>query len=105
WAGKFDPECVSVFALEDQISGRVAEQLLQRLTAADRQRLSRTYTPTTEAHELYLRGRYFLSQDNEESLTKSLEYFRKTIENDPNYGLAHAAIAEASVEMAIQGYL
>jgi TolB-like protein/Tfp pilus assembly protein PilF len=105
WASKFDAEFVNVFALEDQISEQVAEQLLRKLTAADRRKLSRTYTPSAEGHELYLRGRYFWSQDTEESLGKSLEYFTKAVAQDPNYSLAHAAIAEAYVEMAIQGYL
>ena len=48
-----------------------------------------------QAYELYLRGRYFWNRRTEEGLRQSIDYFRQSINADPNYALAYAGLADS----------
>jgi tetratricopeptide (TPR) repeat protein len=64
------------------------------LTTTDEQRLTRRYTSSTAAYELYLKGRYYSFKFSKEGIEKGIEYLRQAIEVDPEYALAHAGVAE-----------
>lgn len=53
-----------------------------------------------QAYELYLRGRYFWNRRTVEGLRKSTDYFRQSIEADPNYALAYAGLADSFALLA-----
>ena len=52
-------------------------------------------TEVFEAHEAYLRGRYFWNKRNPEGVVKSVEHFRRAIDLDPTYAAAYAGLADA----------
>ncbi|HEX7313872.1 MAG TPA: tetratricopeptide repeat protein [Pyrinomonadaceae bacterium] len=58
-------------------------------------RARRHTTEVFEAHEAYLRGRYFWNKRNAEGVEKSVEHFRRAIDLDPTYGAAYAGLADA----------
>ena len=62
WADRFDEHSGDIFAVEDSIAARVAAQLALQMTSADAQSLARHDTENREAHELYLKGRFFWSK-------------------------------------------
>jgi DNA-binding winged helix-turn-helix (wHTH) protein/TolB-like protein/Flp pilus assembly protein TadD len=95
WADKFDGQFANIFGIQDQISERVAGILSQQISETERERLVKRDTTDSLAYELYLRGRYFLNQTNDENLRKALNYFQQAIERDPQY--AHAYTGEADV--------
>ena len=45
-------------------------------------------TEDPEAHQLYMKGRYFWNKRNPENLKKAIEYFERAIAQDPAYALA-----------------
>jgi DNA-binding winged helix-turn-helix (wHTH) protein/Flp pilus assembly protein TadD len=49
----------------------------------------------SEANRLYARGRYFFEKRTADSLHRSIHYFRQAIELAPNFGRAHAGLANA----------
>jgi hypothetical protein len=71
----------------------IASQIRVKLTPQEQTRLASARPVNPEAHELYLKGRYFWSKRTREALTKSLEYFQRAIERDPSYALAYAGLA------------
>jgi eukaryotic-like serine/threonine-protein kinase len=95
WASSFDEPFSNVFAVQDAISQRVAEELVASLTPDDRSRLMARYTGNTEAYQLYVRGRYFWERRTADALRKSIEYYRQAIERDPSYALAFAGLADS----------
>jgi serine/threonine-protein kinase len=95
WAGQFDEKMTDIFAVQDAISERVAAALAVPLTSEARAGLMRRYTENVEAYQLYLRGRYFLSQRLPEALQKAIESFRQAISLDANYALAYAGLSSA----------
>lgn len=48
-----------------------------------------------QAHDLYLRGRYFWNKRSGEGIRKAAGYFEQAIGQDPNYALAYAGLADA----------
>src|SRR4051812_42711215 len=95
WAGTFDQEFTSVFALQDTISEKVTSALALRLGADEKKRLTRRYTENVEAYHLYLKGRYHLGKATKAGITKGIDFLQQAIDIDPTYALAYAELAEA----------
>jgi TolB-like protein/Flp pilus assembly protein TadD len=95
WAEKYDERFSDFFALEDSISGRVAEVLTRRLTADDRLRLAKRHTGSLDAHHWYLKGRYHWNRRTEEGLRRAIECFNEAIAADPNHALASVGLADS----------
>jgi serine/threonine-protein kinase len=82
-----------LFAVQDVISEQVAHALMLKLTAEQRQRLTKRYTENVEAYQLYLRGRYHLDKGTINETKKAVEYFQQATALDPNYTLAYTGLA------------
>jgi TolB-like protein/Tfp pilus assembly protein PilF len=95
WAETYDRKLTDVFAVETEIATKVADTLQARLTGAQRVALAAHPTENMQAHELYLKGRFFWNKRTGDDLQKSIEYFNQAIAADPNYALAYAGIADA----------
>lgn len=105
WAGQFDEHLTDVLELEDAISEQVASALIPQLTGEDRQKLSKRGTNDPRAYEAYLRGRFYWNQFTSQSLPKALEAFQNAVAIDPEYALAHAAIADFYIWANIYGLI
>ena len=105
WAENYDRELEDVFAIQSDISRKVAESLEIRLLGNDKERIEKPKTASAEAHTLYLKGRYYWNERNEESLRKALDYFRLATEKDPNYALAYSGMADCYTVLADFGLL
>lgn len=105
WAGQFDKHLTDVLELEDAISEEVAAALIPQLTGEDLEKLSKRGTDNPRAYEAYLRGRFYWNQFTPQSLPKALEAFQTAIEADPNYALAHVAIADFYIWANIFGLI
>lgn len=95
WMRQFDEQWTDIFAVEDAISQRVANDLAVTLSGEEREELARNYTTDPEAYQLYLLGRYHWNKRSGEAIRKSIESFQKAIDRDPNYALAYVGLADA----------
>jgi TolB-like protein len=94
WADTFDRKLTDVFAIESEIAKTIADTLKAKLTGSERNAIAVQPTQNTEAHQLYLKGRYLWNRRTGENLKKALAYFQEAAEKDPNYALAYAGIAD-----------
>jgi tetratricopeptide (TPR) repeat protein len=94
WAGQFDEKFTDVLTLEDAISSNVAEAIVPHLTGDELTRLAKRGTNDPEAHEAYLRGRSYWNKFNEDGFAKAIVCYHQAIAIDPDYAVAHAAVAE-----------
>jgi len=94
WADTFDRKLTDIFQIESDIAKTVAETLKTKLTGSEERAISEQPTANVEAHELYLKGRYFWNRRTAENLRRALSYFQQAAEKDPNYALAYAGIAD-----------
>jgi len=97
WGETYDRNLTDVFAAESDIARAIATTLQAKLTGSEQHALTARPTENTEAHQLYLRGRYFWNKRTGADLKKSIGYFNDAIGKDPNYALAYAGLADAYV--------
>jgi adenylate cyclase len=101
WADTYDRKLTDIFSVESEIARTVAETLQAKLTGSAKQALASRPTENPEAHELYLKGRYFWNRRTEENLKKALGYFQQAIEKDPSYALAYSGMADCYALMPV----
>jgi serine/threonine protein kinase/tetratricopeptide (TPR) repeat protein len=93
WAGQFDEQFTDVLNLEDIISSHVAEAIVPHLTVDQRLRLAKRGTDNPQAHEAYLRGRFYWNTFTEDGFARAIVCYQQAIALDPKYALAHAGVA------------
>ena len=93
WAAQYDEQFTDVLSLEDAISSQVAEALVPHLTGDERLTLARRGTNDPQAHEAYLRGRFYWNTFTEDGFARAIVCYHQAIALDPNYAVAHAGVA------------
>ena len=108
WSQTFEREMQNIFAVQDEISDAVSNELKVTLEGVH---TAKTKEPNPEAYNNYLQGRYFFNKRTKEDLEKAVTYFKKTVQIDPRFarawvGLAttHTAQADRSYILAKEGY-
>jgi TolB-like protein/Flp pilus assembly protein TadD len=95
WAEIYDRKLTDIFKVESDIAKTIAETLQARLTDSEVHALATRPTENSEAHQLYLKGRYFWNKTTAEDIKKAIDYFNRAIGVDPNYALAYVGLADA----------
>src|SRR5439155_3302124 len=80
---------------KSEIAKTIAETLQTKLTGSERNAIAAQPTENTEAHQLYLKGRYLWNRRTGENLKKALAYFEQAAEKDPHYALAYSGMADS----------
>jgi TolB-like protein/Flp pilus assembly protein TadD len=94
WAETYDRKLTDVFAVESEIAKAIAERLKANLTGTAEHVLASRPTENPEAHQLYMKGRYFWNKRTTENLKKAIDYFEQAIGKDPAYALAYSGLAD-----------
>jgi TolB-like protein/Flp pilus assembly protein TadD len=103
WADTFDRKLTDVFQIESDIAKTIAEKLQAKLTGSEEHALSIKPTADSEAHQLYLQGRYLWNRRTGGNLKKALSYFQQAVEKDPGYALAYTGIADSCALIPVYG--
>ena len=92
WAESYDRDLNDVLGLEGEVSQAIAHEVGIKLTPQAQRRLEHGSTRNPEAHDAYLRARYFLDKDDKEGAIKCVQYFEEAIAKDPSYAAAYAGL-------------
>ncbi len=105
WARSYERELKDVLAMQDEVARDIAGEI--RINVTDRQRtnLQAPVQVDPQAHEDYLRGRYWWHRRGRENELKGLQYFEQAVQVDPSYALAWSGIADSYIVMAHHGGL
>jgi serine/threonine-protein kinase len=101
WGKQYNQKMTDLVTLQTQIAQDVSENLKAKLTRAEEQKVTKSYTANPDAYRLYLQGRYFWNKRTERDLRKSVEYFGQALSLDPNYALAYSGIADANSALGL----
>jgi eukaryotic-like serine/threonine-protein kinase len=100
WAESFDMRMTDIFTIQDTVAQQVASRLRFQLGSSHQAQL----TSNPVAYDFYMKGIYNLDQrmslDNPQ-LKVTIDFFKKAIEADRNFALAHAQLAFAYAVMAV----
>ena len=99
--GQYDRKLADVVALQSEIARDVARKLGGRLSGADEQKITKTYTTNPEAYQLYLRGRFHILKNTPSDTLRAIPYLEKAIALDPRYALAYVGLADAYRGLAL----
>jgi len=94
WADTYDRNLTDLFAVETEIATKIADTLQAKLTGSEKQAIAARPTENSEAHELYLRGRFYWNKGLGPEFDKSRQYYHQAVELDPNYALAYVGLAD-----------
>ena len=95
WSDVYDRQARDVFAIQAEISVRIAESLDLRLGERAAQALRAAPVEDLHAYELYLRGRYHFNRLTRTALQHACELFRRAIELEPGFAPAHCGLSDA----------
>jgi serine/threonine-protein kinase len=94
WGERYNEKVADILTLQRTIAAEITNNLRLKLTGADQSRVTRHYTESPEAFQLYLKGRFLWNKRTSESLASATDYFNQAIEKDPGYALAYAGLAD-----------
>jgi serine/threonine-protein kinase len=105
WAEQYDRKISDLLTTQREIATTITQKLELRLTGNDAKGITKRYTASNEAYQLYLKGRYSFAKRTRDDISRAIAYFQQAIKLDPNFALAHARIAEAYGSMPAYPYL
>src|SRR5213079_2433886 len=94
WADRYDRDLTDIFAIQDEITHAIVEQLKVKLLPQERKSIKQTPTDNVEAYTFYLRGRQFIERRSKVYYQLARQMFAKAVELDPFYAGAYAGIAD-----------
>jgi len=94
WSESIDADTADFFGAQERVARAIVQRLEPEFAEGPRPS-GRRPTQNLAAHNLYLQGRYHLSQRSEEGLLKALEFFEKALVEDAQYAPAHSGLADA----------
>ena len=105
WGKQYDRPLKDLVRLQAEIASDLSDGLGLKVSEPDRRFLARTGTESSEAYDLFLRGRYASLQDTEAGYFEAIRLFVAAAEKDPGFAEAHLRAADTYGEMASGGYL
>jgi len=103
WAETYDRKLTDIFSVESDIAKAIADTLQAKLSGSEKHAIAAQPTENTEAHEFYLKGRYFWNKRTGPDLRRAIDYFKQAIDKDPKYGLAYAGLADSYTLLSAYG--
>jgi TolB-like protein len=105
WSETYDKDLSDIFSIQTEVAQNVARELKATLTSEEKEQIDKNQTYNPEAYNLYMQGRFFWHKRSEEGLKKSVEYFEKSIAEDPGYALAYAGLADSYYIISLYGWM
>jgi len=107
WAEIFDRELTAenLFAIQSEISQKIADALEATLTPSEKDRINRIPTDNLEAFSAYTRGRLLMASREVDKLKQAAGEFQKAVELDPDFALAWVGVADSHYLWHLYGTL
>jgi TolB-like protein/DNA-binding winged helix-turn-helix (wHTH) protein/Tfp pilus assembly protein PilF len=98
WARQYDRELSKLLVLQAEIAQEIGGEI--QITLGEPKRINAAReTPLSpsaiEAHDLYLKGRYFWNKRTAEGFQRAVECFQQAVAKEPTYARAYAGLADS----------
>ena len=106
WADSFDTREADIFAIQDSVAQQIASRLRLHLNPDQVASLGKRVTDNPLAYEYYVKGVYNfdlrgLGEKAKPHAEATVEFFKKAIQEDPNFALAHSQLAYVYAWLAV----
>ena len=93
WAQDYDRDFRDSLALESDVARDIAAQIQLKLVSSSAALPTRPLNPN--AHDAYMKGRFFWNKRSEQGYLKAVEYFKQALDADSQYAQAYSGLADA----------
>jgi len=93
WAERFDRDVKDVFLIQDEITRRVADNMLLALDAGENKYVPYRPTDSFAAYDTFLQAQQYSRNRSREDFELALQTYRRVLAIDPKFGRAYGAMA------------
>jgi TolB-like protein len=104
WAEQYDRKMSDLLATQREIATAITQKLQLKLQGDGARGITKKYTDSNEAYQLYLKGRFYGAKRTATDAQKSIEYYQQAVNQDPKFALAFAGLAEANWFLSLYSY-
>ncbi|HZQ53761.1 MAG TPA: protein kinase [Bryobacteraceae bacterium] len=97
WGERYDRKLSDLADVERQITDGVSGKLHAPLTPGEQKKIQARMARSSDAYQLYLRGRYEMYRFTEDSARLAIQYFEQAIAKDPTYAEPYCGLADTYV--------
>ena len=101
WSETYDRELKDIFAIQEEISKTVLNELKIRLLPEDESDLENIPTTDVEGYSLYLKANQLVANRDIDEINIAIELYNQALKFDPSFAEAHAKLA---IAYSLQGY-
>jgi serine/threonine-protein kinase len=95
WAQSFERSSGDVLALQAELASAIAREINVQLTPGEQSRLAAAPSVNPEAHDAYLKGRYFFNRPSDDNLRKAITQFEEAVRLSPTFAPAYSGLSDA----------
>lgn len=104
WGQQYTRNVSDRASLALEVADAVSDALRLSLTPTQRHNIGSQNASDAEAHQLYLKGRYYFFKETLDDVLRARRLFQEAIDRDPNFALAYSALGDTYDWMATEGY-
>jgi eukaryotic-like serine/threonine-protein kinase len=93
WGEQYSRKVSDLLSVQRDIAQEITANLRPKISGTEEPR-AKQYTQSSEAYQLYLKGRYYWNKFTPDDHRKAEDYFKQAIDKDPTYALAYVGLAD-----------
>jgi TolB-like protein/DNA-binding winged helix-turn-helix (wHTH) protein/Flp pilus assembly protein TadD len=95
WSQSYEGDLRQTLQLQDQVARSIVDQIRVKITPHEQMVLNGATGINPDAHDAYLKGRYFWNKRTAAGLQKATAYFTEATKIDPKYAQAYSGLADS----------
>jgi len=103
WSETFEHKVKDVILLQNEIAQAIAKQVEVTVTPGEQARLKITKSVNPVAYEAFLKGQFHVERFTPQDMMLAARYYRRAVELDPDYALAHWGLSKLCAFQAQAG--
>jgi len=103
WSERFDCDLNDIFAIQDEISLSIVNNLKVKLLGGEKSSILKRHTDNFELYDLFLKQSHYAQQATQEGFNKAIEIIGHIIQKDPFNALGYACLGGISEIISILG--
>ena len=101
WGEGYDRKLSEIGNLQQEITRDISTRLQLRFSSQVDSAQEKVSPQDSETYLLYLHARYFLEKQTTNDVRTAIDYFQRAISRNPNFGRAHAGLADAYLSLGL----
>ncbi|QNL50943.1 helix-turn-helix domain-containing protein [Olivibacter sp. SDN3] len=95
WSRQYRREATDIFQLQQEVAKDIAKEIQAIITRDEQMRIEKKPTENLAAYDSFMKGSDLMRKGGRSNLEKAVDYFKKAIDDDPEFALAYAVSAIA----------